>query len=147
MLVFETGSTTPFLDEEFQDLRWLITDRVVNGSPVWQTPAVGGEFFMYRGASGTMMIHDECYEDVGSDESYIYNSKVSEDVIAPTALPSITWKSVDTATLESQFASAERWGFEGGWACVPNMRITAVHGMDDNDPTMAEALRKLAALA
>jgi hypothetical protein len=34
-LVFEMGSTTPFLAEKFQDLRWVITDRVVNGSPVF----------------------------------------------------------------------------------------------------------------
>jgi hypothetical protein len=33
-----------------------------------------------------------------------------------------------------------------GWALVPEMRITAVHGMDDDDPAMAEALAKLAAL-
>ena len=45
-LVFEMGSTTPFLTDEFQDLRWVITDRVVNGSPVWA--AGGGVLFMYR---------------------------------------------------------------------------------------------------
>ena len=27
VLVFEMGSTTPFLTEKFQDLRWVITDR------------------------------------------------------------------------------------------------------------------------
>ena len=34
-LVFVMGSTTPFLDGKFQDSRWVITDRIVNGSPVW----------------------------------------------------------------------------------------------------------------
>jgi hypothetical protein len=36
---------------------------------------------------------------------------------------------------------------EAIWALVPNMRITAVHGLDDDDPTMAEALGKIAAAA
>jgi hypothetical protein len=31
VLVFEIGSTTPFLTEKYQDLRIVITDRVVNG--------------------------------------------------------------------------------------------------------------------
>jgi hypothetical protein len=34
-LVFEMGSTTPWLTDEFQDARYVITDRVVNGAPVW----------------------------------------------------------------------------------------------------------------
>ena len=42
-LVFEVGSTTPFLNEVYQDLRFVSTDRVVNGSPVWA--AAGGEQF------------------------------------------------------------------------------------------------------
>jgi hypothetical protein len=33
------------------------------------------------------------------------------------------------------------------WACVPEMRITAVHGLDDGEPAMAAALRQLVALA
>jgi hypothetical protein len=32
------------------------------------------------------------------------------------------------------------------WTRVPDMRFTAVHGLDDDDPAMAEALGKLAAL-
>jgi hypothetical protein len=34
-LVFEMGSTTPWLVDQFQDLRYVITDRVINGAPVW----------------------------------------------------------------------------------------------------------------
>jgi hypothetical protein len=48
-LVFEMGSSTPFLYEEFQDLLWVITDRVVNGSPVWATE--DGDKLMYRGGA------------------------------------------------------------------------------------------------
>jgi hypothetical protein len=48
-LVFEMGSATPFLYEEFQDLLWVITDRVVNGSPVWATE--DGDKLMYRGGA------------------------------------------------------------------------------------------------
>jgi hypothetical protein len=81
VLEFDMGSTTPFLTEEYQDSRWVITNRVVNRSPVWA--AVGGESFMFR---------DE-------DDSV--------------------------------------------WARVPDMRITAVHGLDDDDPAMAAALRQL----
>jgi len=33
--VFEMGSTTPWLVDQFQDLRYVITDRVINGAPVW----------------------------------------------------------------------------------------------------------------
>jgi hypothetical protein len=32
------------------------------------------------------------------------------------------------------------------WALVPEMCITAVHGLDDDHPEMAAALAKLAAL-
>jgi hypothetical protein len=53
-LVFEMGSTTPFLTEEFQNLRWVIMDRVVNGSPVWA--AVDGKQFMYRNSKQAMMV-------------------------------------------------------------------------------------------
>jgi hypothetical protein len=35
----------------------------------------------------------------------------------------------------------------GGWVAVPEMRITAVHGLNNDDPAMAEAFAKLAALA
>ena len=46
VLVFVMGSTTPFFTDNLQDSRWVITDRVVNGSPVWA--AEGGKWFMYR---------------------------------------------------------------------------------------------------
>jgi hypothetical protein len=44
VLVFDLGSTTPFLKDEIQDLRFVITDRVVNDEPVWA--AMGGVLFM-----------------------------------------------------------------------------------------------------
>jgi hypothetical protein len=147
VLVFKMGSTTPFLSEEFQDSRWVITDSVVKGSPVWA--AEGGEWFMYRDVDNTMTISDETDCALGMDmgmgsDMCISNTEATADVVAPTELPSDKWVSIPYATLETQYASAER--FQMAWARVPEMRITAVHGLDDDDPAMAEALAKLAAL-
>jgi hypothetical protein len=152
-LVFEMGSTTPFLTERYQDLRWVITDRVVNGSPVWA--AVGGELFMYRNSNRRMIVSDESQCAKGSDSGYMFNAKTTADVAAPTALPSDKWVSVSSATLASHYASARRNGDtpttlpenRSPWACVPEMRITTVHGLDDSEPAMAAALRQLAALS
>ena len=140
-LVFEIGSTTPFLTDEFQDLRFVITDRIVNGSPVWA--AEDGELFMYRDIGRSMMIGNkyDCVE--GSFSGVIYNTQTS---VAPTDLPSDKWMSDAFATLESQYPSAERIfpGLE--WVRVPCMRVTVVHGLNDGDPAMTMALCKLAAL-
>jgi hypothetical protein len=46
-----------------------------------------------------------------------------------------------------KYASAERLTPGSPWAKVPSMRIAAVHGLDDDDPAMAAALRQLSALA
>jgi hypothetical protein len=65
-------------------------------------------------------------------------------------VPSDTWLSGKCATLESQYESAECWADdkrEHKWDPVPAVHITAVHGLGDDDPTMAAALRQLAALA
>ena len=35
-LMFVIGSTAPFLAGRFQDLQFIITDRVVSDSPVWE---------------------------------------------------------------------------------------------------------------
>jgi hypothetical protein len=152
-LVFEMGSTTPFLNEEFQNLRWLITDRVVNGSPVWA--AVDGESFMYRDSTRRMMVGVESCCAEGTDFGFMYNEKCTADVAAPTALPSDQWVSFPSATLASHYASARALedtpttlpDDTSPWVCVPEMRITAVHGLDDGEPAMAAALRQLAALA
>ena len=147
-LVFEMGSTTPFLNEKFQDLRWVITDRVINGSPVWA--AVGDEWFMYRGVNGKMSVGNETLIAKGLAMSFIFNTEQSWVAVAPTELPSDKWVSYKSATLAPQYASAERMPNSSGelvWALVPEMRITAVHGLDDDDPTMATALRQLAALS
>jgi hypothetical protein len=147
-LVFEMGSTTPFLTEEYQDLRWVITDRVVNDSPVWA--AVDGELFMYRNSNRRMIVSDESDCAEGSDSGYMYNTEVTANAAALTALPSDQWVSVSGATLASHYASARRVGNTSRnsvWAWVPEMRITAVHGLDDGEPAMAAALRQLAALA
>jgi len=148
-LVFEMGSTTPFLAEEYQDLRWVITDRVVNGSPVWA--AVDGERFMYRGGKQQMTISDESDCAEGSASGVMYNAEKTVDVAAPTELPSDKWASSPPTTLPLQYASADRLESattaRSPWVLVPEMRITAVHGLDDGEPAMAAALRQLAALA
>ena len=141
-LVLTIGSTTPFLTDEFQDLQFVITDRVVNDSPVWA--AVNGERFMYHDEYGDMMISDEEECAKGLSTGYIWNHKPSEHVIAPTELPSDRWRSVPYATLEAQYASAVRTSPESNWARVPEMRVTAVRGLNDDDPAMAAALKQLA---
>ena len=146
-LVFEMGSTTPFLSKKFQGLRWVITDRVVHGSPVWA--AEGGELFMYRDVNDKMTISDESECAEGRAKGYIRNRDVTADVVAPSELPSDQWVSTAYATLATQYASAESLNVNGEitvWAFVPEMRFTAVHGLDDDDPAMAAALQKLAAL-
>jgi hypothetical protein len=145
-LVFKMGSTTPFLNDKFQDLRFVITDRVVNSSPVWA--AVDGKWFMYRDVKGDMMISKEASCAEGHAHGFIYNTLVTTDgIVAPNALPSNKWLSHAYASLEAQYASAECHSPGSIWARVLNMRITAVHGLDDGDPSMAMALRQLAALA
>ena len=143
-LMLTIASTTPFLSEKYQDLRFVITYRVLNGSPVWA--AVNGERFMFRDVKGLMMIGDEedCAE--GLSQGYIYNDKVSKHVLAPTELPSDRWLSLTGATLGPQYASADRDYPDSPWARVPEMRVTAVYGLNDDDPAMAAALKQLAAL-
>jgi hypothetical protein len=145
-LVFEFGSTTPFLTDEFQDLQFVITDRVINGSPVWAT--VGGELYMSRTTRSRMMVSDESECVDGRASGYVYNTVASADVIVgPTDLPSNKWVSMPYASLVPQYASAERHYPQGPWARVPDIRITVVHGLEDSDPVMTIALCKLATLA
>jgi hypothetical protein len=69
----------------------------------------------------------------------------------PTALPSDNWWSNSHSTLVSEHATVARRirGIAALHVCVrvPEMRITAVHGLDDGESAMAAALRQLAALA
>jgi len=145
-LVFEMGSTTPWLTAEFQDLRYIITDRVVNGAPVWAAEGGEWEWFMYRAGDGAMWIGLEANCAAGKAYGAINNTVRSPDVLAPTQLPSDKWRSFKSATLGPQFASAPHIGTGAAWVEVPDMRVTAVHGLDDAEPTMAAALRQLAAL-
>ena len=88
-LVFEIGSTTPFLTDEFQDLRFIITDRIVHGSPVWA--AVDGEYFMYRNTEHVMMVSDGSASVEGSELGHIHNTKAFTDgypYVAPMDSPS-----------------------------------------------------------
>ena len=47
-LVFDIETTTPTLSNEFQDLRFVITDRILHGSPVWAARSEVRALFMYR---------------------------------------------------------------------------------------------------
>jgi hypothetical protein len=142
-LVFEMGSTTPWLTAEFQDARYVITDRVVNDAPVWA--AEDGEWFMYSDVDGKMSIGLEAQCAAGEAVDVLFNFLQSPDVLVPTQLLSNEWLSGKLLTLEPQYTSA------GGttqdpWVDVPDMRVTAVHGLDDAEPAMAAALRQFAPL-
>jgi hypothetical protein len=145
-LVFDFGSTTPFLIDTFQNLRFAITDRMVNSSPVWATE--GGEWLMFRShVIDSMMIGPDCNARLNSDWHCICNDggPVGSPVVAPTDMCFDQWISNAHATLDPQFASAGG-SADNPWVHVPDMHITAVHGLDEGDPTMAAALRQLAAL-
>jgi hypothetical protein len=75
------------------------------------------------------------------------NTEVTTRVVSPTELASDKWVSNRSTTLEAQYAAAEQRSPGSPWARVPFVRITAVHGLNDDDPAMAAALRQLAALA
>jgi hypothetical protein len=143
-LVFEIGTTTPFLTDEFQDLRFVITECVVYGWPVWA--AVGGKWFLFHYAtSGRWVISDDSTCAADPNRWCIYNTSPNDNGVAPTEMPSNQWVCKPSAALPSQYASARR--YVSGCKFVPTMRIKAVHGLGDDDPAMAEALQKLAALA
>ena len=142
LLVFDLGSTTPFLSKRFQDLRLVITDRVVNGAPVWA--AVGGLLFMYTCVEGLMVISDAGSCAQGKSMASIYNRRQTAGGVSPTDLPSGEWLSHYQSTLSLQYASAEHVWPDLPWVRVPAMRITVMHGLDDDDPTMAAALQQLA---
>ncbi len=140
-MVFEMGSTTPWLVAKYQDLRYVITDRVVSGAPVWA--AEDGEQFMYRARNGQMLIGIEANCAAGNSRGVMYNGFRNPDVLAPTKLPTNAWRSGSYATLGPQYTSA------GGaddkpWVGIPDMSVTAVHGLPDDEPAMVAALRQLA---
>jgi vacuolar-type H+-ATPase subunit H len=139
-LVFVMGSTTPFLTEEYQDVTYAITDRVVHDSPVWA--ADDDDTFMFRSKDGCMSIGSESdISEEDGDKAVIYNgcgTWYNADVVAPTELPSDKWLSVAYATLWSKLASAKPSPMHAmhapppdedvAWVCVPEMRITVVLG-------------------
>jgi vacuolar-type H+-ATPase subunit H len=155
-LIFVMGSTTPFLDEDFQDMRFVITDRIVNGSPVWAVVGSGGEKYgMCRSDTRHMLVAYETDITATNGTCFLQNMVKPAAAVAPTEVSLLHWASTRGVTLASEFDSATRAhtsppGFSPGlnlWVMVPEMRITAVHGLDDDDPAMAAALRQLAALA
>jgi vacuolar-type H+-ATPase subunit H len=145
-LVFEIRSTTPFLVDEFQDMRFFITDSVITSSPVWKSMHDGSRWFMYRGSDRRMHIDNEADYADEITAGRIFNTKIDDDVVAPTKLPLDEWLSDDYSTLESQYTPAERVSPENVFVRIPDMCITIVHGLDDDDPHIVTALQQLAAL-
>eukprot|EP00740_Mantoniella_antarctica_P023370 CAMPEP_0198685426 /NCGR_PEP_ID=MMETSP1468-20131203/13626_1 /TAXON_ID=1461545 /ORGANISM="Mantoniella sp, Strain CCMP1436" /LENGTH=206 /DNA_ID=CAMNT_0044430905 /DNA_START=248 /DNA_END=868 /DNA_ORIENTATION=- len=148
-LVFETNSTKPFLTAEYQDLRWMITDRVVNESPVWSE--VDGKLFLFRNARGMMTISSSCSKRTPIGTIFNTNWGPIAGVTAPIELLSDRWVSCECATLAPQFASAHQFVIANTLEVkehvrVPELRITTLHGLDNSEPSMAAALRQLAAL-
>jgi hypothetical protein len=126
-------------------LQWVITDRVVNGSPVWA--AEGSTLFMYRSVRDVTAISGDEDCATGRDNCYMLNEQKTAAATAPTALPSDGWVSNKRATLVSMYRSGDRSCPRCPWVRVPSMRIAVMHGLSDDDATMAVALRQLAALA
>ena len=61
-LIFTMGDTTPFLDECIQDMRFVITDCIVNGSPVWVAEGnddTSKKYGMYRSDTRHMIVTNE----------------------------------------------------------------------------------------
>ena len=169
-LVFEMGSTTPFLRERYQNVRYAITDRVEEGSPVW---AADGENFMFRGHIEDDQYHfygpmppgyATCFGDLEErchKRPHVYTNTVDKpfgdicnvmqlgDVFAPTEVSPTSWCSYSDVTLTSKIQSATPAFDEPyvhHWLRVPEMRITVVHGLNDDSPAVAAALLQLAAL-
>jgi hypothetical protein len=148
-LIFVMGSTTPFLNEEFQDLKYVITDRVVNGSPVWA--ASNGRHFIYRGIGAYGTIHEITVDGdercgQGRRPGDIYNRMQPGDIFAPTEVSPTGWVSMAEYIIESKFPSASPapGTIDDDWVRVLEMRITVEHGLDDDHPAMAAARRLLA---
>jgi len=146
-LVVQMGSTTPWLSEEFQDARYLITERMVSDVPVWA--AENGKYFLYVDKIGDFSISGDAPAggiDFSDEEIKIWHMTAAdmEGEWAPNMLSPTKWRSDDAATLEVQYVAAQIENPENPFVAVPNMRVTAVHGLPDDDPAMAAALRQLA---
>ena len=126
---------------------------MVNGAPVWAAEH-GERLNMWRVGDGIgdgmILISKEATCAAGNTVGWMKHTVRNPDVQAPTQLLSNKWMSSKKATLGPQFTSAPKYASAAGnrafWVDVPDMRITAVHGLDDAEPAMAAALRQLAAL-
>jgi len=142
-LTVEMGSTTPWLADESQDARFVITDRVVNDMPVWASE--DGDAFMFRANDGSLWIGNDQACAEGEEWGWMQNCAHNPESLAPTQLRMDEWQSDVESTLGPQFTSAGGTD-EDPWVWVPDMRVAAVHWLDDGHPSMAAALRQLAAL-
>ena len=146
------GSTTPWLEVGFQHVQYVITNRVVNETPVWAAESANSGQRMYRANDGQMFVDHESDCAQGNPGDWIRNIAQNQGALTPTQLPLDKWASSQSATLGAQFSSAPRTSVVDGtmfgsqFIYVPSMRVTAVHGLDDGHPAMAAALRQLAAL-
>lgn len=160
-LVFEMNGmtsaieSTPFLNENFNHIRYVITDQFKDGSPVWV--AVDGKHVMYRegGAMKVSFKSDSGEMMVISHRDNIEAGHTLQDLI------SNAWRSYEIATLPSQYAAGQKWkgntmyGFDpipddsipDGSVRIPYMHVPVVHGLADDDPMMVKALKRLAELS
>ena len=150
-----TYNTSARLHDKFQNLRYVITERVVNNAPVWATE--DGVHFMYRCGGGRMIVGGEESCAAGKASGWMHHTTTSPYVLAPTQLRVEDWKSHIGATHESHRLSTGiggngRRGSSGEaaeqnrWVNVPAMRIDTLLGLDDDEPAMAAALQQLAVL-
>ena len=101
---------------------------------------------MFRTDGGSLMIGPEDALLGGVTKGCIKSEPCSH-VVAATEVPDEFWLSNAGGTLQSQYENAELVPNNVGemvWARVPSMRVTPIHGLSDDDPTMAMALRHLA---
>ena len=155
LLSIATCAAISWLADSIQDRRYIITNQVVNNTPVWAFEN-GGWKRMYRSNDGQTWIGSDTDCADGISSGMLYNTAPNPEFLAPSQLPLDKWASSRVATLEPQWTSAVttavrlfpagRWG-SNRMIYVPSMRVTAVHGLDDGHPAMFAALRQLAALA
>jgi hypothetical protein len=100
------GSTAPpRLTAQFQNARYVITNRVVNNLPVWA--AENGNTVIYRGDGHWWISENEdCV--AGVPRGWMWNTLAfAENITTPTQLGSRSWAGLSDATLgRPQFRDA-----------------------------------------
>jgi len=150
LLSISNCAATPWLNDRFENLRYVITDRVVNGAPVWA--AEGGDVFMYRGKDSLTWwvgVEENCAG--GNECGFIHHYTPSEAQrdyhLAPSTLPLDKWMSNSFATLEPQYIAAggndEADDLLKSWVRIPDVYTNVEHGLDDDEPAIVAAFAAL----